>query len=86
MLLLLFLEKMGIGDSGLEEDEVWEDALREYAPVIVSSIFALMKDWEENNWVSRTKALRPIIPAIAKPVIMSPEAGEIIEDIQDYFN
>ena len=86
MLLLLFLEKMGIGDSGLEEDEVVDDALRDYFPVIVSTIFALMKDWEENNWVSRTKALRPIIPAIAKPVIMSPEAGEIIEDVQDYFN
>ena len=56
MLALMVLEKMGIGD--IEEDEVWEDVIRDYAPPIFLTIFLLMIDFEK-NFARATKTWLP---------------------------
>ena len=58
MLTLMVLDKMGIDTGDIEEEEVWEDVIRDYAPPIFLTIYLLMIDFEK-NFARATKTWLP---------------------------
>jgi len=76
MMFMLIMEYLGLGDSGLDEDEVTEDIVREYGSLTMSTILLLVNDIEKN----KKRAFKPWIPSPVKEVIEMEEFGTIIED------
>ena len=77
MLTLMLLEKMGVGDIDVEDDEVWEDVIRDYAPPIFLTIFLLMIDFEKNF----ARATKTWLPSMGpKELIGVKEVQDLILD------
>ena len=77
MLTLMVLDKMGIDTGDIEEEEVWEDVIRDYAPPIFLTIYLLMIDFEKNF----ARATKTWLPSMGpKELIGAKEVQDLIFD------